>query len=1021
MRKVIEFIFARPVLVSMFALGLLLFGLLSFYSLHFSLFPSTVYPGLSIKLEYPGADAIKIEKVITWPLEDSISLVGGIRDMRSYTEAGKVKINLEFESEVDLDFKTLEVKERIDLVSHTFPREAHSPTVFRYDPDQVPVVILSFKSKKFDLTQVREAIERNLKPELENVEGVSQVSLAGGRLREVLVSCDRQQLEAYGISLREVSRALSRNNVNGTVGKIDRAGRQLKIYSLGRFKDLYEIRNLPVSRAYGKNPVLIRDIASVNFAFRDKDNSSRIDGKETVSVYVYKTFAGDVLQMSRAVLDKSAALQLPGIRYSVTFNRGEVFRKVFRNLFFTFILAVAFFSLFIYHHLQDTFPILVNLLTLVSAFFLLCLFLFATGIAYDLLAIAGIAFAALVWCFFFFLVRSYPRRGRFPRGYHSFGWPLVFLALCLLLSPFLLWMFHSEMGRNLLATGLSAIVFFTSCYFLFPIYYIILPRDLLTFAVADWLVWQRIALYKQRVVEKTLQWPFLQKQSQKYPKVQEFSQQAIATAKKFPASFYDSIGKLYPWIFAKRKWWKYAVAALIILSAYSLYFAKKEIGIKIEDRELIAYLEFPPGTNFAFTDKITKKVEKKLIGLGGIKQVVSKVDPGKSFLILKVHDYVVLDYAYKNFIKNSVGKVDPAYLYFSSDSTTLTTREVIIDVTGIELKSIREFTTTIANRVKSMQDVDEVVMHFKPPRDEMLLYIKGYRLWRAGLTLPEIGDFLKLAIQGGIATKFITENREVDVRVRFAKKYRKNKNNLKVIRIKNHLEKFVPLSEIIIDRKGSVPMKIYHKNKKRLFSFSIKFADVSNRTIQKILAKILQVSLPDNYEIAVGKKAGRSSAGREANYLWALAGLPLLLFVCLASYYESFLQAWRPSLVISVFLLLLVSVLYFWTYRLGYASYQALFLAIPLLGFLCIVVRQKGAIRLSLASLQEGAKRKRPYFFFIPMLAMLSFWLPFFLFMDGAALFVYNVLFIVLLALVLFAFLGILFLQVRSSKKEANE
>ena len=223
MRKVIEFIFARPVLVSMFAAGLLLFGLLSFYSLHFSLFPSTVYPGLSIKLEYPGADAIKIEKIITWPLEDSISLVGGIRDMRSYTEAGKVKINLEFESNVDLDFKTLEVKERIDLVSHTFPREAHSPTVFRYDPDQVPIVILSFKSKKFDLSQVREVIERTLKPELENVEGVSQVTLAGGRLREVLVSCDRQQLEAYGISLREVSRALSRNNVNGTVGKIERA------------------------------------------------------------------------------------------------------------------------------------------------------------------------------------------------------------------------------------------------------------------------------------------------------------------------------------------------------------------------------------------------------------------------------------------------------------------------------------------------------------------------------------------------------------------------------------------------------------------------------------------------------------------------------------------------------------------------------------------------------------------------------------------------------------------------------
>lgn len=149
---------------------------------------------------------------------------------------------------------------------------------------------MSFKSEKMDLTAIREYLERFIKPELESIEGISQIIIAGGRVREVLVSCDRQQMEAYAISLREVVDALSSNNTNQTITKIYKDAREQKVYSDGKFKDLYEIRELPVSLDNGRNPVLIKDIAEVKMAFRDEDSSSRVNAKEMVSLYIQNLY-----------------------------------------------------------------------------------------------------------------------------------------------------------------------------------------------------------------------------------------------------------------------------------------------------------------------------------------------------------------------------------------------------------------------------------------------------------------------------------------------------------------------------------------------------------------------------------------------------------------------------------------------------------------------------------------------------------------------------------------------------------
>lgn len=996
MQKVIDFIYRRPVFVSMLTLGFFLFGSIAFFELHFSLFPDKIYPGLTIKLDYPGADAIKIEKLITWPIEDTVSLVGGIREIRSYTETGKVKINLEFEKNVDLDFKTLQIKERIDLIANTFPREAHSPGIFRYDPSQVPVMIISFNSKKFGLTEIREQIEKSLKSELENISGVSQVAIAGGRIREVVISCDREQLEAYRISLRDVSIALARNNVNRSVAKIFRAGKKIKIYSFGRFKDIYEIRNLPVSRAYGKKPVQIQDIADVQLSFRDKDNSSRINGNETVSLYIYKTFSGDILQMSKNIFQILNQIYLPQVDYTITYNKGKSIQKVYHNIWWVFLFGFLLVSIYITNQVKDSFPFFVNLLSFFCSFLIICFFLYLFKLPYNLLVLCGIGFAIFFWSYFFLLVRSYPRRGHFPRGYHSFAYPLLFYAILLLVFPILLMIFHYEMAESLLIIDVIAILFFLSCYFLFPIFFILLPRNKLTFSYS---------LINNKLFHLTIPKKVVLSYQKKVNlrKIVKYRKWFLSV-KEIPAYFYSLIFKLYEFVLNNLKYRKWLYVILLIISIYALVNAKKQIHFSTKEKELIAYLEFPPGTGFKFTDKITKTVEKKILGLAGIKQVITKVDPGKSFLIIKVFNDVVTDYKYTNYLKKSIGNTKPAYLFFSTDSGLLTTREVIIDVTGIELKQLREYTMQLSDRVKNLTDIEEVVLMFKPPRDELLLFVTTYRSWISGLTLPEIGDFLKLAIQGGIATKFINENREVDVRVRFAKKYRKSKDSLALIRIKNHDGHFVPISEIARRKMGSIPMKIYHKNKRRMFSFSIRLADISNRKILAILQKITSVPLAENYSISVGKRAGRQAGGKKEYFMIAFIFLPLFIYIAMAGYYESFLKVTSVFFISSVLILLLLSIYYFWTYFYSFPSFISIFISGAMFCFLFVVIQENSGIRFSKHIVLQSKKRKRKLFFYHPFIGSSCFLLPIFLFSADTAIFIYDFLFIQWLTLAIFSF-----------------
>ncbi|MCE9499968.1 MAG: efflux RND transporter permease subunit, partial [Leptospira sp.] len=346
MKRLSRQILKKPVSTLMGILAILMLGFLSVFQLKFSLFPNPSFPALSITVDYPGNDADKIEEIITQPLEEAISGIGGIEEMTSTSESGKARINLEFQKDINLEYKIMEIRERMDIASSLFPREAHKPFVFKYDPDQRPAEIIVLKSEKFDLLQIREIADKEIKLLLEGTDGVSQVLVSGGKQKEILVSCDLDKLTVYGIHPREILKVIQQKNKNSAIGKIEHQGANFTMFLEGKFNRIDDIEDTVIYSSAQSKYLSIRDVAEIKYSYRDEETSSRINSIENVSIYIYKSSLGNILAISREIQKKLNNYQIPNLKYEITYDQATTILNSYKNIILTHFLGLFLIILF---------------------------------------------------------------------------------------------------------------------------------------------------------------------------------------------------------------------------------------------------------------------------------------------------------------------------------------------------------------------------------------------------------------------------------------------------------------------------------------------------------------------------------------------------------------------------------------------------------------------------------------------------------------------------------------------------
>jgi len=388
--RLVEFSLRRRVTISMVAVALVLFGLVAFGRLSINLLPDLSYPSLTVETKLAGAAPAEMESLVARPIEEAVGVVSGVKRLTSVSKPGLSQVTLEFQWGRNMDFASLDVRQKIDLVR--LPREVTKPVLLRFDPANDPVLRL-YLTGGDDLYQLRYVAEEVLKKDLESTEGVAAIKVNGGFEEEIQVKVDEGKLALLGLSIQDVNERLLRENVNQAGGSLYEEEARYLVRSNNEFADLDDIRDTAILTLEGRT-VRIADIAEVSRGHKQREVITRFGGDEAVELAIYKEGDANTVQVSKAVAQRLQGVgkELPeGIEVVTGVDQSEFIqasiREVLNNALLGGAIAIVVLLLFL-KDLRSTVIIGISIpISIVTTFFLM----YRTGTTLNIMSLGGLA------------------------------------------------------------------------------------------------------------------------------------------------------------------------------------------------------------------------------------------------------------------------------------------------------------------------------------------------------------------------------------------------------------------------------------------------------------------------------------------------------------------------------------------------------------------------------------------------------------------------------------------------------
>ena len=290
----------------MVAIGL--FGMVSLSRLNLNLLPDISYPTVTIRTELTGAAPVEVENLVTKPIEEAVGVIRNVRLVRSVSRSGQSDVTLEFLWGTDMDVAGVEVREKLDLLF--LPLEASRPLLLRFDPASEPIMRLGLLYKassefgvegaEAQLKALRRLAEDRIKNDLEAEEGTAAVKVSGGLEDEIQIQVDQQKLSQLGIGIEQVANRIRAENVNLSGGRLEEGDQRFLVRTLNEFQSVDEFRDAIIAYV-AERPVYLRDIATIERGFKEREAVTRVRGRESVELAVYKEGDANTVQVANHI------------------------------------------------------------------------------------------------------------------------------------------------------------------------------------------------------------------------------------------------------------------------------------------------------------------------------------------------------------------------------------------------------------------------------------------------------------------------------------------------------------------------------------------------------------------------------------------------------------------------------------------------------------------------------------------------------------------------------------------------
>ena len=296
----IEFFVKRPVTTIMFVSVFVVLGIVSIFNLRVEEIPKIDFPIVTITATYPGATPWEVETLVINKIEDAVSELAGIRQLRSESYDNFGYVFIEFNLSEDVNVKFIEAKDKVEAILNDLPDDIEKPIIEKYDPLMQPVMDLVLLSDTVDGRDLYEFADKKLKDQFSSVNGVASVEVYGGKERRINVILDPMLMKRHYVTISDVIESIKAKNMNVPGGLLEKGDNSLSLRFLGEFEDPQGIADMIIVSRDGAHFPL-KEIARVEDSFKKVETVSHFNGKEAVGLSIIKVSDGNAIDISREI------------------------------------------------------------------------------------------------------------------------------------------------------------------------------------------------------------------------------------------------------------------------------------------------------------------------------------------------------------------------------------------------------------------------------------------------------------------------------------------------------------------------------------------------------------------------------------------------------------------------------------------------------------------------------------------------------------------------------------------------
>ena len=878
----------RPVVAWVMSLVLVIFGMFVFSELPVRELPEGIQPPVvQVQTDYKSASTEIIDEEITQKIEDVIGGAEGIKNIDSTSLNGRSRINIEFNTDIDLDNAANDIRERVSRVVDNLPSESSPPQILKRAAGFTTTMWLSLSSPTWNDLDLGDYAERYLVDAFSSVPNVGRILVGGLRELSVRVWIDPIKLAANDLTIQEVERALRNENVDLPAGTLEADNRDLTLNIDKSYTNIETIKSLPIKKVKDK-AILLSDVANIEFGPVSEKTLFKAQRKnaknlKTVGIGIYARSGASTVELSNEIkkkINEIKPLLLDGLNLEIAFNRatyvGTAIQEVYKSLIIAFVLVVLIIYLFLGNLKAVIVPAIALPVSLIGSFlglyifdlsiniFVLLSFILAIGIITDDSVIMTDAIYTRIEKGETSLVAAY-------KGSKQITFAIIATTL-ILVAVFLPLIFIKGISGTLFRETAIA----------------------LSFSIV-------VSSFVALTLSPMLGSKFLSKKEKKGLFVKKFNN----LFKSFSEGYVETLGY---WL-NKKKIISGFIIFVVLGSIFLFNFTKKEL-IPIEDRG--AYLiigSTDEGSSFEYTQDKAQIIESRLLKLleaedSPYERLIMRVPGfGKSATTYNSFIIIALLDEWKNrkkgsqtVLREAIGKivtVPQAFAFpISPQSIRVSNynKPVQMVIYGTSYEELEKIQNEVIQTLRKNRNLSRIESDYTKNKPEVKLITNKNRAKDLGVSTETIGRTLETFYGGKRVTSFNRMGREYPIILQQYLADRRNKDGISKIHVRSETSgKLVSLASLVEFEEKGTAETLPRYNRQRAVTISAAIDEnYSLAEAMKYLENTMNNLAPQNQITWKGKSEELKETSNEIFIIFALA--LITAYLVMAATFNSFIH-----------------------------------------------------------------------------------------------------------------------------------